>query len=496
MDAENIATKPKNGLSLRHRRSKSGMHLRELPEEKQSTMDYREEIERLRRASGLADVLPAEPPKKAPHKSIPAFEMPAHAARDSMLHSKSGFTNYRGLYNLALIMLVVSGLRIIYDNYSKYGLLVSPSQSAGMLLELLNVSVIVLLLFIHAVPIVTMFLEQALEQGYLPSKVGFVLHAILQLSTLFVPMGVILDQHPHPVASVVVMFQASVMWMKCFSYTSVNRHYRLKRATEQQDVEPPMSPALKRLVHYPENLNMRDVVYFMMAPTLCYELNFPRNDRIRWRFLVRRMAEVVLMLFFVTSFEQQWVQPTLTNTFKDSTHVPLSYLIDRTLKLSLPNNIIWLCLFYMFFHAGLNVLGELLRFADRQFYRDWWNSTTITYFWKNWNIPVHKWAVRHVYRPIVSAGYSKFTAQLAVFFISAVFHELLISVPLCMFRLWAFTAMAMQVPMAIITDKYLKGTQYGNVVVWASLFFGQPAAIMLYVQAYLAQNQLNLSEAG
>lgn len=34
------------------------------------------------------------------------IEMPAHALRDSMLHSGSGFNNYRGLYNLALIALV------------------------------------------------------------------------------------------------------------------------------------------------------------------------------------------------------------------------------------------------------------------------------------------------------------------------------------------------------------------------------------------------------
>ena len=79
------------------------MHLRELPEGTTEDMDYREEIERLRRSSGIADVLPAEPAKP---QSIPAFEMPAHAMRDSLLHSKSGFTNYRGLYNLALIMLV------------------------------------------------------------------------------------------------------------------------------------------------------------------------------------------------------------------------------------------------------------------------------------------------------------------------------------------------------------------------------------------------------
>ncbi len=38
----------------------------------------------------------------------------------------------------------------------------------------------------------------------------------------------------------------------------------------------------------------------------------------------------------------------------------------------------------------------------------------------------------------------------------------------------------------IVCDtRYFKGTQYGNVLVWASLFLGQPTAIMLYVKAYL-----------
>ncbi len=58
-------------------------------------------VQGLRRASGVADVLPGEPTE-----DIPALEQPSHAVRDSMLHSNSGFNNYRGLYNLALIALV------------------------------------------------------------------------------------------------------------------------------------------------------------------------------------------------------------------------------------------------------------------------------------------------------------------------------------------------------------------------------------------------------
>lgn len=32
----------------------------------------------------------------------------------------------------------------------------------------------------------------------------------------------------------------------------------------------------KGLQRYPQNLNVKDLYYFMVAPTLCYELNFPR----------------------------------------------------------------------------------------------------------------------------------------------------------------------------------------------------------------------------
>lgn len=36
-----------------------------------------------------------------------------------------------------------------------------------------------------------------------------------------------------------------------------------------------------------------DLYYFIFAPTLCYELNFPRSPRIRYRFLFRRIFEAV-----------------------------------------------------------------------------------------------------------------------------------------------------------------------------------------------------------
>ena len=48
---------------------------------------------------------------------------------------------------------------------------------------------------------------------------------------------------------------------------------------------------------------------------------------------------------------------------------------------------------------------------------------TTQYFWSNWNIPVHKWLQRHIYRPLRAAGVSKLTSVTSVFLLSAVLHE-------------------------------------------------------------------------
>ena len=70
--------------------------------------------------------------------------------------------------------------------------------------------------------------------------------------------------------------------------------------------------------------------------------------------------------------------------------------------------------------------------------QDWWNATTIGDYWRLWNMPVHKWLLRHVYYPALRQGLGRTPAMVLVFFVSACFHELLVGWPLHMLRGWAF----------------------------------------------------------
>lgn len=105
-------------------------------------------------------------------------------------------------------------------------------------------------------------------------------------------------------------------------------------------------------------------------------------------------------------------------------------------------------------------------------------------------MPVHRWCVRHLYIPLVELGYSKSKASVIVFFVSAFFHEYLVSVPLKTFNVYAFVGMMAQIPLSFISKLLEKnvGERWGNMIVWASLILGQPLCIMIYYHDYMIQN--------
>ena len=141
----------------------------------------------------------------------------------------------------------------------------------------------------------------------------------------------------------------------------------------------------------------------------------------------------------------------LKSSTLQKTGTALLVLLERVLKLSIPTLYVWLCGFYCLFHLWLNILAELTRFGDRQFYKSWWNASTIDEYWRLWNMPVHKWLVRHVYFPSLRLGMGKNGATAIVFLFSAVFHELVVGLPLHVFRSWAFLGIMVQLPLISVT---------------------------------------------
>src|SRR5579859_964959 len=53
---------------------------------------------------------------------------------------------------------------------------------------------------------------------------------------------------------------------------------------------------------YPENINLSNLLYFWWAPTLIYQPVYPRTERFRWSFFLKRSGEaigILIALWFI-----------------------------------------------------------------------------------------------------------------------------------------------------------------------------------------------------
>ncbi|PHT55411.1 hypothetical protein CQW23_03897 [Capsicum baccatum] len=174
-------------------------------------------------------------------------------------------------------------------------------------------------------------------------------------------------------SGVILMRFACIVGMKLVSYAHTNYDMRqLAKSVDKGEISE---------INYSYDVNKKSLAYFMVAPTLCYQVG----------------------------------------------SVDLSEVVVRD------------------FIPWLNILAEILRFGDREFHKDWWNTKTIDEFLfrGNWvkrdklslfalvsvwfglcqasfgrsnpsfgdkcslYISVHEWMVRHIYFPCLRNGIPK-----------------------------------------------------------------------------------------
>lgn len=162
---------------------------------------------------------------------------------------------------------------------------------------------------------------------------------------------------------------------------------------------------------------------------MVYQPVYPRTPKIRWIFVAKRMAEVFGLNAFMWIASAQYAAPVLRNSLDKIASLDFPSILERLMKLSTISLVIWLAGFFAFFQSFLNALAEVMRFGDREFYADWWNSPSVGVYWRTWNKPVYQYMKRHIFSPLIGRGWSAFTASIMVFIFSGVLHELLVGVP-------------------------------------------------------------------
>ncbi|KAF9429615.1 hypothetical protein BGZ76_001172 [Entomortierella beljakovae] len=229
---------------------------------------------------------------------------------------------------------------------------------------------------------------------------------------------------------------------------------------------------------WPANVTFYNFTDYLLIPTLIYEFQYPRTSKIRPKYVIEKAVATfgTFSLLYLTT--EHYIYPVVL----DPSVTPLMALK----KLLIPFMMNYLFIFYIIFECICNAFAELTRFADRNFYDDWWNSTNLDEWARKWNKPVHNFLLRHVYfSSIESFNLSKSNAALATFFLSSCVHELVMMVVTGKVRMYLFFLQMCQIPIIWLGRRKIirDNPRLANVLFWLGMFSGPPLLGVAYCYA-------------
>lgn len=132
-------------------------------------------------------------------------------------------------------------------------------------------------------------------------------------------------------------------------------------------------------VTYPQNLSIGNYADYVLCPTLCYELEYPRTENTQWVELFWKTLAIFGCIFLLTITSEEFIVPVLHESALrlegiDSLSEMALILAESISLLLFPFMVTFLLVFLVIFEYVLGAFAEITCFADRHFYSDWWNS--------------------------------------------------------------------------------------------------------------------------
>ncbi|KAL7421034.1 Sterol O-acyltransferase 2 (Sterol-ester synthase 2) [Cryptotrichosporon argae] len=258
------------------------------------------------------------------------------------------------------------------------------------------------------------------------------------------------------------------------AWSADDRVALLARNVDQMDDE--LRSNGPRGLAWPENVTYRHFFEFMFFPTLVYQLEYPRTNSIRPLYVLEKILATFGTFSLIYLITEHYIMPY--------TPKPGHSLLHTFVQLALPMIVNYLLIFYIIFECVCAGFAELSYFADREFYQDWWNSTSWDEFSRKWNKPVHTFLLRHVYASTMSGlRFSRTTAMMATFLLSALCHELVMAVVTKKIRPYLFLMQMIQLPMIAVGRLPIvrRNKTIGNIVFWIGLMMGFPLLAICYL---------------
>lgn len=176
------------------------------------------------------------PPSKPMHRS----------AAPSFLSPEGPPQSYRGFFNLAVILLVVSNFRLLLQTIRTYGSIITRLQDlpdAFAVAPLQDAPYLAGFLYFEVFVVITYLIEVLLSRGTWKEGFGMMLHYVNIHFFFFSTMFIIWNYIENPIVGGMLTGTAIILYLKLISYVQANQDYRLSESykatlTLVEDLDP------------------------------------------------------------------------------------------------------------------------------------------------------------------------------------------------------------------------------------------------------------------
>lgn len=223
--------------------------------------------------------------------------------------------------------------------------------------------------------------------------------------------------------------------------------------------------------------------YFMFAPTLLYRDSYLLRSRCDWRFIGNNIIEFLFGIYYTFILYRIYLQPKFIVMGKEESWN--NVLLMSMIQILLPSFLGLFILFYIVIHSTQNIFAELLRFPDRRFYEDWWNSMNIREFVRKFITVNHEWFYCFIYMDLMRFSNGKIKrhlAQFITFAFSSVIHFVVISFSLGFVGIEQF--LIFTVACYVLTHRGTMKKHAFNILFWVEICFGIALMMTMYSRDY------------
>ncbi|CDW59063.1 hypothetical protein TTRE_0000739301 [Trichuris trichiura] len=202
----------------------------------------------------------------------------------------------------------------------------------------------------------------------------------------------------------------------------------------------------------------KNFIYFLFAPTLIYRNIYPRYSRI---LVAKHFMEILACVFYSHHLFQ--------NFSRD--HVSWSSFLLSAFGCVLPASMCYLLTFYAVLHSWMNAFAEMLRFGDR----------IILPLWSG-KMELHRLRLFDKFNDGICG---KNIAKMAVFFLSAVVHEYILTISLRFFYPILFVEFFLGAGIMLLM-RSTKGSKW-NFCLWLMIMLGNGILYCAYCREWYAR---------